>query len=156
MERVLARDLEEYCEANTAPTCIPDDLQLFFSASPESVPLKQYIERLVEYAGCSQSAFVITLVFLHRAQVNRRDLALTHSNSHRLVAAALYLGIKYIDDIVYSSDHYAAVFGITIDELLDLEKLLLQVLRWDLFVSPTTFAIYDNGLRNCPDDIDTE
>ncbi len=156
MERVLARDLEEYCSANTTPTSIPPDLQLFFSAAPESISLSKYVERLVEYTGCSDSVFIVALIYLHRAQVARRELALTHTNCHRLFSASLYLASKYVDDIVFDGDHYAAVFGIDLYELLEMERRLLRVLNWNLFVEDETYTKYDRGLRNCPHDIETD
>ncbi len=156
MEKVLARDLDEYCSVNTTSTNIPLDLRLFFSAAPESISLSKYVERLVEYTECSDSAFIIALIYLHRAQVERRELALTFTNCHRLFCTSLYLASKYIDDIVYTGDHYAVVFGIELDELLELERRLLLVLKWNLFVNAEMYTKYEEGLKNCPHDIETD
>ncbi len=150
MERVLGRDLEEFCSVNAAPTHVPTDLQLFFSAGSEPISFSMYVERLLEYTECSEAAFIVAVIYLHRAQVERRELALTDSNCYRLFCASLYIAIKYVDDIVRTGDHYAAVFGIEFDELLELEARLLLVLSWNLFVKNETYAKYDKGLRTCP------
>ncbi len=148
MERILAHNLEERCSANTTPKHIPLDLEIFFSAGPEPISLSKYVERLVEYTQCSESVFVVALVYLHRAQAVRRELALTYTNSYRLFCAALYVASKHTDDIVYDGEHYAAVFGIELDELLKLEARLLRVLQWNLFVTDATYIKFDKQLKN--------
>ena len=47
---------------------------------------------------------------------------------------------------MFDGGHYAAVFGIELDELLELERLLLGVLKWNLFFTDETYTKHDKQL----------
>lgn len=149
LAQVLALKLEEYCHnneriVNKKSTC--SDFTTFFSQNKQPFDLEFYMTRLVQYANCSSTAFVIMLVYLDRLQANRRELLLTDMNCHRVVLTALVLAVKYLEDEVFSNCHYASVGGITCKEMNTLEACMLDVLNWDLFVSPETFLAYESGL----------
>lgn len=126
-----------------------EPVSVFFSVTKPDIQTGLYIRRLVRYAQCSRSAFIIGLVYLKRLEANDNKLVLSPYNMHRLLITSLMLAAKIVDDRCYSNAHYARVGGIaTVKEMNRLELQMLALLKYDLFVSPEE---YDFFVRNLHD-----
>jgi hypothetical protein len=164
---VLTRDIEDLCDANgpalspeAAPAAgdkVAHALKMFYSAFKQPFSLDFYVRRLVQYTNCSASAFVVAMVYLDRLQQATPGLRLGHMNCHRLLITAVVLAAKYLDDEVYSNAYYARVGGLTTQELNRLEAAMLDLLSWNLSVSPATYALFEDSLLNaaCASDSDS-
>lgn len=148
--QALAADLTEYCAANENSIdvqSLPEDYQHFFAAQTGGIDIHFYLTRLLEYANCSKSCFITALVLLHRVQVRARALAITTRNCHRLYHTALLIAIKLLEDEVYTIDYYAAVFGVSPEDLIHLERVMLRILNWNILVKPQIFEQYKQALN---------
>lgn len=149
--RVLAFQLDQTCVFNQrgAPIFTPTSkCHIFFSQNKQPFNLDFYMARLVQYANCSTAAFVSMLIYIDRLQSNCPELLLSEMNCHRIIMGALVLAIKYLDDEVFSNSHYARVGGVTPQEMNQLEITLLELLNWNLHVSPEDYAVYEERLIN--------
>lgn len=114
---------------------------IFFSTSRPNIETHMFVQRMLRYANCSRSAFIIATVYLTRLAAAQPYLALNQLNVHRLFITALLLAAKYIDDTVFSNAHYARIAGIvTVQELNRLEVNMLHFLSFRTFVSPHQYA----------------
>lgn len=104
------------------------------------------MKRLVTYSNCSSAAFIVMLAYMDRVQERSRSLLLNEMNCHRVILTALVLAIKFVDDEVFSNGHYACVGGVEAHEMNQLENKMLQLLNWELYVSPELFKLYEKAL----------
>ena len=110
-------------------------MAIFFSASKPKIRTSDYVERLVQYAGCSNSAFVVAMVYLKRLARGNRMLKISSYNLHRLLIIALVLAVKMLDDRCYRNSHYARIGGISkVLEMNMLEREMLMRLEFRLIV----------------------
>ena len=146
--QVLTNDIENLCFTNhrNGASAVSDKYHNFFSQYKQPFELDFYLRRLVQYSNCSTSAFIVMLIYLDKIQENCPQLLVTEMNCHRLICTSLVLAIKYLDDEVFSNTYYARVGGVTADEMNQLEVALLNILDWNLSVSPETFSLYEEGL----------
>ena len=56
----------------------------FQSSYPPEVSIHAYLERIKKYAGCSDSCFVVALIYIDR-MIEIRNVVLTSLNVHRLI-----------------------------------------------------------------------
>lgn len=105
-----------------------------------------FIERLVYGANCSFSVFIVMLMFIDRLQQRCKYLQLTHLNVQKVVLAALLAAVKFVDDTVYSSTHYASISGVDVKELNHLQFTFNQATDWTFFVTTDGYKAYENGL----------
>lgn len=154
--QVLANEVEDLIDANDGKTgggdgvggCGEDagEFVTFYSSFKQPFALDFYMRRLVQYVHASHAAFVTMFVYMDRVQEACRMLVASEMNCHRLVFTCLVLAVKYLEDEVHSNVYYAKVGGLTPEEMNALEIKLLEVLDWNLSVSPETYADFEEGL----------
>ena len=64
----------------------------------------------------------------------------------RLILATVLLTSKFYNDIFFANHHIAYIGGVPTEELNRLEQYYLEVIDWQLFVSPEEYARYDQAL----------
>ncbi|PXF41726.1 Cyclin-U4-1 [Gracilariopsis chorda] len=101
---------------------------VFFSVVKPDIPTSDYLKRLVTYAYCSPSAFVVMLIYMNRTARIACRLMVTPFNMHRLLITALVLACKFLDDKCYANEHYAKVGGIA--SVQEMNRLELQLLKY--------------------------
>eukprot|EP00961_Rhodomonas_salina_P252196 3409419-Rhodomonas_salina.1 len=82
------------------------------------------------YGGCSTSTLAVALLYLRRLKV-----LLTPSNLQRLFAVAVLEAVKMWDDVHYPNMHWAAIAGISVEEVNLLEGAFLELMNWKMFVT---------------------
>lgn len=112
----------------------------------QSLPLDKYIERLVSYANCSPSAFIVMLLYIDRVRQRCKYLQLNHLNVRRVVLAALLAAVKFVEDRVYSNAGFAYIGGEDVQDLNDLEYLFNQAAGWAFFVTGDEYKAFEDGL----------
>ncbi|KAI0566336.1 Cyclin [Gracilaria domingensis] len=126
-------------------SCEP--LSAFFSVAMPSISTHEYVERLVRYADCSNSAFVLMLIYIDRV-IQSGSIQFVRHSMHRVLLAALTVAVKNTDDIAASSTHYARVGGVpTVAEMNRLELLFLTNMQYKCFVAPEQYAAYVSQLQ---------
>lgn len=54
---------------------------------------------------------------------------------------------KFYDDFYFKNDYYAKIGGISKGEINSLEVSFLEMINYDLFVTPELFSMYYDKLR---------
>lgn len=119
----------------------------FSSKYPTSIPIRDYIDRILKYTHIEESTMVIALIYLDKICATNRIL-IEENNIHRLVLVSVVMAIKYNEDDLYTDKYYAKVGGITMDELTFLELEYVKLMNYAFFVTDDTFDIYFDYLKN--------
>lgn len=126
---------------------IKDVITIFHGSRAPTLSIRQYIDRIFKYSGCSPSCFVIAHIYVDRF-LKRLELHLTSLNVHRLLITAVMLAAKFIDDGFFNNAYYAKVGGVSTVEMNRLEMKFLFSLDFRLQVSVETFNRYCLDLEN--------
>ena len=113
----------------------------FHALRPPVISIRQYLERINKYAGCSPECFVLALVYIDLL-IARNGLALTSFNIHRIIITAVMLAAKFFDDQYYNNAYYARVGGLPCSEVNALELEMLFSCGFSLHVSTDDFQKY--------------
>ncbi|SOV11753.1 cyclin [Plasmodium sp. gorilla clade G2] len=114
----------------------------FHASKIPDISLKNYIERIGKYIGCSNECFVLLIIYLDRLIKIHQDISLSLLCIHRLVITAAMISIKFFDDLYYSNAYYAKIGGVTTKELNKLEIYFLNLIDYHLFVSSQEYDYY--------------
>jgi len=118
----------------------------FDSAYAPAVSLVQYLSRIHTYAKCSDSCFVVALIYIDRI-IDMHSFRVTALNVHRIFLASILLSVKFLDDIYYNNSFFAKLGGIPLQELNALEVEFLRLTRFDLNVSEQQYGAYHASIR---------
>ncbi|KAA8494953.1 Cyclin-P3-1 [Porphyridium purpureum] len=133
-----------------------DDLALL-QRVVASISILDYVSRVVQFMSCSPSCFVLSLIYLNRIQlrvfgpdaercgITGTEL-LNDRNVHRLLITAIVIAAKFSDDIYYQNSFYAKVGGISVGELNALEREMLSLLNFRLYVDLDEYEAFEASL----------
>ena len=79
--KTITLTLEEVLK--TACNEIPHEKTPFHGAVPPAVSIEEYIKRVEKYAFCSDSVYVMTLVYIDRLQERNPEFVLNRFSIHR-------------------------------------------------------------------------
>lgn len=142
---VLACVLSRLVAANDAQPGAAQVVTKFHALRPPSISIRDYLERINKYAGCSPECFVLALVYIDRL-IARNGLALTSLNVHRIIITAVMLAAKFFDDQYYNNAYYAKVGGVPCNEVNSLELEMLFSCGFSLHVTTDVFEKYVSEL----------
>lgn len=120
------------------------DLACFYDANEQNFDLRFYVDRLVEYCSACDASHVAAMTYLTRV---RPRLPVTRKSVHRALAAVTLLAIKYLEDEIFDMEFYARVFGVDLEELIELEASMLDLLEWQLRIDDDEFEESNHCLR---------
>jgi hypothetical protein len=109
----LGRDLES------------DKLTYYHSTEEPPMPLPSYLERIMRYSECGPEGILIGLRLVGRCHM-RKDVTLTRLSAHRLMIAAMTLGVKAHADRFRSNRTVAKAGGLQLRELNGLEIAMFR------------------------------
>jgi hypothetical protein len=111
------------------------------------IGIEKYLMRLSKTFQCSDASFIAALVIVDRLlEYDGGRLPLTMRNVHRIFFASLVVAAKFHEDLVYSNAHYAKAGGVQLKEVNRLERVLLQVLDFDIRVDLEQYQMYEAAL----------
>lgn len=122
-------------------------LTYFDSCEQPAISFHDYLARIRKYIDCSESCFILAFIYIDRALQNNSFLTLSCLNVHRLALAATILAVKYLEDLYSRNIIYAKIGGVTLAELNVLESSMLEMLNYNLYVSPDQFFQYAEELQ---------
>ncbi|KAJ7977402.1 Cyclin [Quillaja saponaria] len=96
------------------------DVTIFHGLRAPTLSIRNYIDRIFKYSGCSPSCFVVAHIYLERF-LQSTEANLTSLNVHRLLITSIMLAAKFIDDAFFKNVYYAKVGGVSTAELNKLE-----------------------------------
>ncbi|KAL1350630.1 hypothetical protein HN51_014666 [Arachis hypogaea] len=117
------------------------NITVFHGSKAPKLSITRYMERIVKYARCSSSCFVIAQIYIDR-YFSKNGGYLTSFNAHRLLITSLLVAVKFLDDRYFSNAYYAQVGGISTQEMNRMELEFLFSLEFRLFVTTEMFVKY--------------
>jgi len=120
----------------------PGRLTCFHSKCVPPMSVVAYMARLHQYFGCSSTCYVLALVYVDRLVKRCPDIVISPLCCHRLLFASVVVAAKFHDDLFYSNAHYSKVGGVRVAELNGMELRLMNLLGWQLQVSPEEYETY--------------
>eukprot|EP00826_Nyctotherus_ovalis_P052661 TRINITY_DN6725_c0_g1_i10.p1 TRINITY_DN6725_c0_g1~~TRINITY_DN6725_c0_g1_i10.p1 ORF type:complete len:197 (+),score=20.72 TRINITY_DN6725_c0_g1_i10:189-779(+) len=106
------------------------------------ISVRDYIERMRKYSGCSDSCYVLCFIYIDKLLLNNESFGVSMRNAHRVILAGLVLAIKYLDDIYADNSVFARIGGISLNELNILEAEMIRLLNFDLHVGAELYFQY--------------
>ncbi|KAI3410244.1 Cyclin [Psidium guajava] len=145
----LSSLLQKVAESNDPGRRIqpPQRISVFHGLTRPAISIRSYLERILKYANCSPSCFVVAFVYLERFAQQQPALPINSLNVHRLLITSVMVAAKFLDDIYYNNAYYAKVGGISTVEMNFLEVDFLFGLGFNLNVTPTAFHTYCSYLQ---------
>ena len=86
------------------------------------------------------------LAYMDRLFLSNPSFTLTETNIHRLLWTSIVISSKFFEDKFFTNDFYAKVGGVTLPEMNKLEITLLDLLKFELFLTPEQYVLYDSAL----------
>mmetsp|Transcript_129315 Transcript_129315/g.314169 ORF Transcript_129315/g.314169 Transcript_129315/m.314169 type:complete len:259 (+) Transcript_129315:357-1133(+) len=147
--KVLACVLQRLVAANDRSTAGGPGMAVtkFHALRPPSIGIRDYLERILRYASCSNQCFVLSLVYIDRL-IQRNNFVLSSLNVHRIIITSVMLAAKFFDDQYFNNAYYAKVGGVPTVELNALELEFLFSINFALHVPPDVFTRYEGELQN--------
>jgi hypothetical protein len=101
-----------------------------------------YVAHLPRWASASESVEIAAHIYVERMCARAPGLAPRPRNVRRLFAVALLLSCKMHEEIQYRMVHWAHHCGGRLRELLALERQAMNLLEWNLYVSPAELEAF--------------
>lgn len=118
-------------EAGPAP-----QLTVFHGLRAPPISIEAYLVRIAKYAKCSPACFAHSMVHMLKLAQRDASFAPTRLNVHRLLLTGVLISAKFLDDRYFNNAFYAKVGGVSTAELNRLELEMLQLLDFQLSVTP--------------------
>lgn len=111
----------------------PDRFYLFNGIT--SVPFGDFLQAMQELLDhCGFHRKVLGMAAMYILRIDRQRLKVTWKNINRLLLASLLLAIKYWEDDNMSNRQYAALVGLELRDINDLESLFLRLIDYRLYI----------------------
>mmetsp|Transcript_80833 Transcript_80833/g.127718 ORF Transcript_80833/g.127718 Transcript_80833/m.127718 type:complete len:264 (+) Transcript_80833:75-866(+) len=111
-----------------------------------SIGIEEYLERLREHFSCSDSCFLLALIYIIRLLDFCPNFVVNAFSIHRLLAISLVVSVKFHEDQIYSNTFYAKVSGLRQEELNAGELEFLKLIKWDCGFSHDMSHLYNEVL----------
>lgn len=113
-----------------------------------SIGIEEYLERLREHFSCSDSCFLLALIYIIRLLDFCPNFVVNAFSIHRLLAISLVVSVKFHEDQIYSNTFYAKVSGLRQEELNAGELEFLKLIKWDCGFSHDMSHLYNEVLQS--------
>eukprot|EP00727_Mastigamoeba_balamuthi_P011915 m51a1_g7346 hypothetical protein (287) ;mRNA; f:223408-224696 len=118
------------CAAESNEGCVDEEEEAPFCCAPgmePAVTIEEYVRRIMTYTPWHNELYVAALVYVDRVlAMNPATVILTRRSVHRLFATSVVVASKLLDDLYYTNRYFAAIAGVSTDELNALEIDLLR------------------------------
>lgn len=77
----------------------PQKISVFHGLTRPTITIQSYLERILKYANCSPSCYIVAYVYLDRFAQRQPSLPINSFNVHRLLITSVLLAAKFMDDM---------------------------------------------------------
>jgi len=129
-------EVDETCSIRGVFTDPEDEL-----SEPASVAPQAYVSRLLSFFDCSREVYIIAQVYINRLLQKHPSLVIQASSVNEMLLASVILALKWHEEVCeqYPDVHYALYGGVSAKKLKQLETRFLELLGWEMHVSPSEF-----------------
>ncbi|KAH3761875.1 cyclin p1 [Pelomyxa schiedti] len=149
-------DVVSYHDGASGDSALRPDLSFESSLHrAPSISLQSYIQRIEQHIGYNVGAIVCALVYIDRLLTLNKSFCITYFNVHRLFITCIVLANKYLEDRVFNNVFYSKVGGISLTDLNRMEKTLLNLLKFDLYVDVQQYSRYLALVTSCSSSVES-
>jgi len=146
----FCHSIEQMCRMNNQKiTAKIEPKTRFYVAVTPDISVSDFLKRIGWFCDCPKECFVIALEYIHRTVRNKPEIQVNFNSAHHLILTCLLVSVKFYDDTVINQKYYAQVVGLSGVEISALEKELLFLLSFDLFVLPGRYEQILKQMLNC-------
>jgi len=138
---VLSYILTKMVERNDKIALDDSKRTVFHAQKAPLISLHRYLERVLSFAPCSNSCFIIALIYIDRI-IQNSDFILNSLSVHRMLITSVMLATKFFDDETLNNQYYAKVGGLQVHEVNQLENKFLDLIEFDLTIRDDLFHRY--------------
>jgi len=139
---VLSYILTKMIERNDKIPLDDSNRTVFHAQKAPLISLQRYLERVLSFAPCSNSCFIIALIYIDRIIQNNASFVLNSLSVHRTLITSVMLATKFFDDETFNNLYYAKVGGLQVNELNQLETKFLSLIDFSLSIRSELFDRY--------------
>jgi len=134
----FCHSIEQMCRANNQKitTKIAQPQTRFHAAATPDISVSDFVKRIGWFCDFPKECFVIALEYIHRTVKHKPEIQVNFNSAHHLILTCLQVSVKFYDDAVLNQKYYSQVVGLPAVNISTLEKELLFLLSFDLFVLP--------------------
>jgi len=100
----------------------------------------------IEAVSRGLRAFLLALIYIDRISEKHEECLVTRHSIHRMLLTAILIATKFSDDFQIPTSSFAKLGGITLEQMLCLEDVLLDLIDFNLNVTDVEFE--EKCLRN--------
>lgn len=119
---------------------------VFHAHKTPIISIHRYLERVLSFAPCSNSCFIVALIYIDRIIQTKLDFVLNSLSVHRMLITSVMVSTKFFDDETYNNLYYAKVGGLQVNELNQLENQFLKLIEFDLTIKSEVYERYHSEL----------
>lgn len=114
----------------------------FFNPLMPSITLENYLQRIVKHTHVSDECLILSLIYVDQFVRRNPDFQICNHTIHRLMLTSIIIAIKFHSDFYRYNSYYAAVGGISKEEMNFLELEFLYMMNFSLRVSGEEYEKY--------------
>ena len=114
----------------------------FFYLEPiPNISFGDYILHLMKYTHISISTLILAVIYIDKF-CEKFKYVLTFHNIYRIILIAIFISMKYNEDISVNANIYAQIAGICVEDLLNLELNICVALEFGFYVKEELYQQY--------------
>ena len=114
---------------------------IFYLEQIPSISLEKYIKHLVECSQMNISTLILSVIYID-VFCEKFKYVLTLNNIYRLILISVFISLKYNEDILINTKAYAAMAGVSPEDLKILEYHMCVALDFSFFVKSDIYQQY--------------
>ena len=139
--KTISTILEDICIENSNHE-LPKSINLEFQSTViPKITFINYLKRLWKYFNISKSTIIFALIYVDRL-IKSKLIQIQFDNIHKIFLTALFIAVKFNEDIRYEDNFLAKIGGLPMIKLCRLEFTFLRLIGFRLFVDIMTFEKY--------------
>ena len=153
---IISDLLNNICEGNKDKLSKTNSkIKPFMTLNIPTMTIKDFLLRISKYTKINESTLIIILIYIDRiCKIN--NFQLNFKNIYKLIISSMIIAIKYNEDYFYSTEVYAKLGGVTVQELNFLEIQFLSLIKFSLFVEKNLYDKYYDNLISFNEDNKSE
>ncbi|KAF2210556.1 hypothetical protein CERZMDRAFT_44754 [Cercospora zeae-maydis SCOH1-5] len=126
-----------------------DMTRSFQLRQPISQQFRKWVHQVLSATRLPAATILLSLYYLNDRMIRFPDTVLGGDNEiYRLLAVALILGSKFLDDNTFINRSWSDVTAIKVVELNKLEAFWLEKLEWRLHIDPSVGSVTGNSFKS--------